>query len=356
MDDYDTHQVAPLLQTRLMRTMAATTKHHHCPRRPFAMHSLHLLVGAVVVIGIGFVADHATAFSIGRSLIVMRRGMVGGRACGANGKQRHHSMMIQQPIGQRTSRFPRLFAFFDEQSPSDYSDVLEDKSLEVDTKEEDALIRDELKRELLLLSSVTNRGEYASKDEQNMLIDLVAQLEAINPTVDPARNVQGEWDLCLSSTQFFRSSPFFQSLRRVMDQPMSANFFDIHDKATTSGRVGRVRQIITENRLTSEVDLEVGLFPGLPFKVKGTVVTTADYKAVGSDTYEMQVDTTQVKGSNVPLLNQFLDDVKLVLPLSQAFTTLTGSVPVVTNKIFYLDEGMRIVRDEDENFFVYTRA
>jgi PAP_fibrillin len=337
-----------------MGTMSPMRTTIHRPKR-WAMLPLHLLAIAVVTVGIVFVADDAAAFSLGQSLIGSRSsggGAVSGCAHDANPQQH----IIQRPsVGQQAS-LGRLFAFYDEQSPSDYSEVLESKSLEVDTKEADALIRDELKRELLLLSSVTNRGEYASKDEQNMLIDLVAQLEAINPTADPARNLQGEWDLCLSSTQFFRTSPFFQSLRRVMDQPMSANFFDIHDKATTSGRVGRVRQIITENRLISELDLEVGLFPGLPFKVKGTVITTADFKPVGSDTFELQVDKTQVKGSNVPILNQFLEDVKLELPLSQAFTTLTGSLPVVTNKIFYLDEGMRIVRDEDENFFVFTRA
>jgi hypothetical protein len=59
-----------------------------------------------------------------------------------------------------------------------------------------------LKRELLLLASVTNRGEYASADERDIAIDLVAQLEALNPTAEPAAHCEGEWDLCLSSTQF----------------------------------------------------------------------------------------------------------------------------------------------------------
>jgi len=97
-------------------------------------------------------------------------------------------------------------------APSDYDadDLQEEKTATVDLNEDDALIRDALKRELLLLSSVTNRGEYASLDEQNMLVDLVSQLEALNPTDRPAANSEGEWDLCLSSTQFFRSSPFFQ--------------------------------------------------------------------------------------------------------------------------------------------------
>lgn len=111
-------------------------------------------------------------------------------------------------------RVDARFAFADD-APSDYDsdDIQDEKRVTVDENEEDAQIRDALKRELLLLSSVTNRGEYANLDEQNMLIDLVSQLEALNPTINPASQSEGEWDLCLSSTQFFRSSPFFQSIR-----------------------------------------------------------------------------------------------------------------------------------------------
>ena len=266
---------------------------------------------------------------------------------------------------KRYSRSSCIFAFYDEQSPSDYDTeqvaLSSEKRLVVDKREEDALIRDALKRELLLLSSVTNRGEYASADEQNMLIDLVAQLEALNPTPDPASlNSQcGDWDLCLASTQFFRSSPFFQSLRAAAgdsNQSMMQNAFDIHDRATTSGRVGRVRQTISPDELTSSVDLEVGLIPGLPIKVKGTVVTTASIVATGPESFELQIQKTSVTGSNIPLFNQWLDDLKLEVPMSDIFTTLAGSVPSVPNKIFYLDEGMRITRDQDDNFFVFTRS
>lgn len=252
-----------------------------------------------------------------------------------------------------------MTAYYDESGPSDYDDVMDDKHLEVDKKEEDAQIRDALKRELLLLSSVSNRGEYCSTDEQNMLIDLVAQLEALNPTEDPAHGQDGEWDLCLSSTQFFRSSPFFQSIRAAVGDANQATVetaFDIHDRATTSGRVGRVRQIVSKDQLTSELELEVGMMPGLPIRVKGTVVTTASLKATGSDAFETQIQGTTVKSSNVPFFDQWLDDSKFELPVSDVYSTVTGSVPVVPNKIFYLDEGMRITRDQDDNFFVYTRA
>jgi hypothetical protein len=273
-----------------------------------------------------------------------------------------HSFHVQ-PVPLRWNRV-RLAAYYDEQSPSDYdtSEVLEEKRVEVDKKEEDEVIRDALKRELLLLSSVTNRGEYATKDEQNILIDLVAQLEALNPTDDPAHAQPGEWDLCLSSTQFFRSSPFFQSIRAIAGDSNKATVetaFDIHDRATTSGRVGRVRQIISpeSDRLVSEVDLEVGMMPGFPIRLKGTVVTSATMKVTNSDSFETQIEKTTVTGSNVPLLNQWLDDLKLELPVADAYMFIGGGkVPVIPNRIFYLDEGMRIVRDQDDNLFVFTRA
>ena len=259
------------------------------------------------------------------------------------------------------ARPTKLFSYYDEGAPSDYDeqDLSPEKSVAVDENEDDAIIRDQLKRELLLLSSVSNRGEFASPEDQNVLTDLVAQLEALNPTPEPAMKCEGEWDLALSSTQFFRSSPFFLTLRAAMgdsNKAMAENAFDIHDRATTAGRIGRVRQIITSDSLVSEVDLEVGLFPGLPFRVKGTVVTSASFQVISSETAELRVTTTQVKGSNIPILNQFLDDFKLEIPFGQIFQQAQGSIPNVQIKTFYVDEGLRITRDMDDNFFVYTRA
>lgn len=265
-----------------------------------------------------------------------------------------------QNLNTRQLKLPVLQAF-DDGSPSDYdtADLRGERSVAVDDNEEDVLIRDALKRELLLFSSVTNRGEYASSDEQNIIIDLVAQLEALNPTANPASTCEGEWDLCLSSTQFFRSSPFFQSIRVAVgedNKQVAENFFDIHDRATTASRIGRVRQSITEDQLTSEVELEVGLVPGLPIRVTGNVVTAASLKVVSPETFELQMESTQVKGSNIPFLNQFLDDPSLDIPFSNIYNTIQGQVPVIPMKTFYVDEGMRITRDVDENFFVFTRA
>ena len=264
----------------------------------------------------------------------------------------------QHSLSSTTKASP-LFSYYDESSPSDYDELVAEKGVEFAQNEDDAVIRHELKRELLLLSSISNRGEFASTEQQSLLTDLVSQLEALNPTEQPAMQCEGEWDLALSSTQFFRSSPFFLTIRAAMGEANKAaaeNVFDIHDRATTAGRIGRVRQTISDNQLVSEVDLEVGLLPGLPFRVKGKVVTRASFQPIMADTAEIEVGETEIKGSNIPILNQYLENIKLELPVSQIFQQIQGNVPRVTLKTYYLDEDMRITRDQDDNFFVFTRA
>ena len=252
----------------------------------------------------------------------------------------------------------------DDPYPSDYdADDLTntERPVVVDMDEDDAAIRDELKRELVLLASVTNRGTCASAEEENLVVDLVTQLEALNPTADPALNSQGDWELCYSSTQSFRSSPFFLAIRAFLgddNKPVADNLFTIHDRATTASRVGKVRQIIDKENteLVSEYDLSVGLLPGLPVRVKGTVVTSSDLTAIAPETWEMKVRGTKVNGSNVPFLDQYLDDNAVEIPVGDVYQSLSGSIPTAVLKTYYVDEGMRITRDSDDNIFVFTRA
>ena len=229
------------------------------------------------------------------------------------------------------------YDYADDGSPSDYDTAdlpSASKEVTVDEKEEDIEIRDALKRELLLLASVTDRGAFASKEERDIVIDLVAQLEALNPTRNPASHCEGEWDLCYSSTQFFRSSPFFQSIRVAVgdeNKDMTENGFALHEQATMGSRVGRVRQIVTsDNKLISEVSLEVGTLPGIPISLQGTVVTTASLDVVSDKNWELQIENTKVKGSNIPFINMFMDDLQVELPVGDFYSTvMSGKVPVI---------------------------
>mmetsp|Transcript_15102 Transcript_15102/g.18411 ORF Transcript_15102/g.18411 Transcript_15102/m.18411 type:complete len:350 (+) Transcript_15102:233-1282(+) len=289
-----------------------------------------------------------------------------------------HSKQHTSSRSRRTTTFNNnnhiiLYSTPDDDGPSDYDPqavLPTEKQLIVDIEEGDAIIRDELKRELLLMGSITNRGQYASKDEKNIIVDLVTQLEALNPTPDPASECSGEWDLCLSSTQAFRSSPFFQSIRAIFGSnddnndansntppSISENFFNLHSQATSVGKVARVRQfILDDGSFISEVDLEVGLMGGIPLSMKGTVVTTASYDITGPESWDLKVKTTQVKKSNIPFLDQLLDDYPAEVPVGSVYETIRGSVPVAILKTFYVDEAMRITRDQDDNFYVFCRC
>eukprot|EP00565_Helicotheca_tamesis_P002705 CAMPEP_0185730832 /NCGR_PEP_ID=MMETSP1171-20130828/11120_1 /TAXON_ID=374046 /ORGANISM="Helicotheca tamensis, Strain CCMP826" /LENGTH=322 /DNA_ID=CAMNT_0028399967 /DNA_START=137 /DNA_END=1105 /DNA_ORIENTATION=+ len=288
---------------------------------------------------------------------------------------RHHHSTIRQQHRQQEdallvskSKCTALYSMVDDDYPSDYdAEDLEptSKSVSVDLEEDDAAIRDALKRELLLLASVTNRGEFATPEEKDIIVDLVTQLEALNPTADPALQSEGEWDLVLSSTQSFRSSPFFMAIRAAVpdeNKAMVENGFNIHDRATTASRIGHVRQIISKNlddddlELTSEVDVNLGILPGFPVRVRGTVITNAQLSVLPPETWNVSVKNTQVKGSNVPFLDQYLDDFPIELPVGDLYERVRGSVPVANLKTFYVDEGLRITRDVDDNFFVFSRA
>lgn len=274
----------------------------------------------------------------------------------------HSSSSSRRPPAYRRYPTTALFDYSDDGAPSDYDseDLLPDiKEVMVDEKVEDGRIRDELKRELLLLSSVTDRGAYATKEESDIATDLVAQLEALNPTADPAAHCEGSWDLCYdSSGQLFRSSPFFQEIRAAVgddNKDVAQNFFNLHAAATIGSRIGRVRQIVTSERLISEVDLEVGMLPGIPMKAKGTVVTSASLKIVSDKNWDLQVDKTLVRGSNIPIFNQFMDDLQVELPVGEAYKTLQGNVPVFSLTTLYTDEALRISRDGDDMFYVFVR-
>ncbi|GFH45703.1 hypothetical protein CTEN210_02177 [Chaetoceros tenuissimus] len=245
-----------------------------------------------------------------------------------------------------------LFSTIDDDSPSDYDpDSLLDPNLKdftVDTNEEDESIRTELKRELLLLSSVSDRGLFLSTEEKSIVEDIVTQLEALNPTSETASQSYGVWDLVCTNTQAFRSSPFFQTIRSVLNDKTSAdNAFNLHAAVTSVGKVGRVRQVIQENgKFTSEVDLEVGFLP-----VRVRVITNAFFEIIGAEQWELSIDSTIVKKSNIPLLDEMPN-----VPVGDFYNRVRGSIPTVYLKTYYVDDSVRITRDVDDNFYVFVRA
>jgi hypothetical protein len=261
---------------------------------------------------------------------------------------------------------------FDESNESEFKQV---KSLQVDMKDGDAIIREELKRELLLLASVTNRGTLANQEEQDIISDIVAQLEALNPTPEPVYQMihdndmsdyEHEWDLVVTNTQLFRASPFFLLVRSLLKEQSTANdLFDLYNQLTSLNKIGRVREIFYNGVLRSEIDLEVGF-------IKATVITQATYDSktknnANPETMELCITSTNTKQGNLPFMDVFPSLIgtssflsssssPMELPIGQLLKNIRGNVPKVVLKTFYIDEGLRITRDVDDNFYVFSRV
>ena len=245
------------------------------------------------------------------------------------------------------------------------------------------LSKEEMMENLLFLQSlaaITSRGEYASKEQKNAVKTVVAKLEANNPNPEPTITtdlMEGTWELVLADNgHLFRSSPFFMAGRAVCSTPEQAKQFDwfcsMHRKALAISNIASVRQIISRNRMVSEFEVKAGAVPflsdftpfkysgGLPFTIDGAIVSSAELTAINVTTWELFMDTVEIKGSNLPGLRQLLDS-GLKLQSRQLGSFLQDNVPAYTNpkplfRTTFLNEQFRISRDQDDNIYVYVKT
>jgi len=231
---------------------------------------------------------------------------------------------------------------------------------------------------LLRIAASTGRGEFARADQKETAAELIATLEANNPTPEPTNSpmINGRWELVYSSTQLFRSSPFFMAGRAVCSTQDQADqydwFCDMHRKALAISNIGTVRQVISPTLMVSEFEVKVGAVPflndftpfsysgGLPLTIDGSIVSQADITPTADGkSWELLMDTVQIKGSNIPGLRTILDN-GLQLQSRGLGSFLENNLDGYTNPrpIFettYLSDAIRISRDQDGKIFVYAK-
>lgn len=234
---------------------------------------------------------------------------------------------------------------------------------------------------LLVTAASSDRGQFASNDQKSKMEGIIVQLESFQTNSDVSNptessSIQGTWELLYSSTQLFRSSPFFMAGRAVCQTEEEAQrydwFCDMHRAALAISEIGKVRQIISPTRMVSEFEVSVGSVPflsdftpfaysgGLPFTIEGAIVSSADITPTSSGkAWEIFMDTVEIKGSNIPLLRKALDEgIKLQSRGLGSF--LESNVPSYSNpkpvfETTYLDDMLRISRDQDGKIFVYGK-
>lgn len=77
--------------------------------------------------------------------------------------------------------------------------------------------------------------------------------------------------------------------------------------------------------------------------------------------WEIFMDTVEIKGSNIPILRNILDSNNVALKsrnLSKVLenTIDTYKVPKPVIRTIYVNDDMRIVKDIDENVFIYAKV
>jgi len=236
--------------------------------------------------------------------------------------------------------------------------------------------------ELLRSTCSTDRGQFSSSTQKDHIASLISELENIPSSYPDGYNlshdVLGTWELLYSDTNLFRSSPFFMAGRAVCKTEEEASrydwFCDMHRAALAISVIGKVRQIISgDGRLVSEFEVKVGSVPflsdftpfsysgGLPVTIDGAIVSSAGITPTSDgNAWEIFMDTVEIKGSNIPLLRQLLDAGGVKLESRKLGSLLENNVESYTNPkpIFettYLDESIRIARDQDGKVFVYGK-
>lgn len=221
-----------------------------------------------------------------------------------------------------------------------------------------AAARRELRLQLLAAAAATCRGQCGTAVAKEGALQLVQALEALNPTPSPASEIgllEGDWRLLFASEDVTRSSPFFWAWRSMLKgvpdpSPITRLAFGTEELAesifaVTDGiplkSIGEATQRIYNGRLVNRVAVEI-------FGVGQTMMTTScrfQPEKVGSDVV-LVVETTQAVGSTLPFADDFIFPSESML----------GENACVRFVVTYLDEELRIVRNEDGQVFVYARS
>ena len=247
-----------------------------------------------------------------------------------------------------------------------------------------------IQNSILRVAASTDRGQYANAAQKESVASLVETLETNKPKQTDTFSssatlpsyLAGTWELTYSTNQLFRSSPFFLAGRSTCKTQAEVDqynwFCEMHRAALAISTIGVVRQVISrDGKLTNEFEVKVGAVPfvsdllpfvkysgGLPLTVDGAIVSTADATPMSmenKDDWQLYMDTVEIKGSNIPILRNLLDGDNSKLKSRDLSKLLEDNVdayevPRPVLRTTYVDSALRIVRDEDDNIFIYSRV
>ena len=219
---------------------------------------------------------------------------------------------------------------------------------------QDEIMKQTLKEKIYLLSAKTSRGQTASPREKASAMEFVTDLEKLNPSFSPAQSQvsMGSWELIYSNTKLLRSSPLFIVIRSmfVKNEILFERFCNIYSEALKFTKIGRIKQIITSVSIQSEFQTDVSLIPGI--KLSNTLISKAEIFKSTDDTWQILVENIKAKDgmlgrlSGIPIntISSFLDR-----------NIPQYSTPMATIRVSYVDQDLRVTRDQDFNICVFSK-
>jgi len=218
------------------------------------------------------------------------------------------------------------------------------------------------RQRLLQLAAASKRGQAGGMDLRERMSQVIASLEASNPTAAPARAslLEGRWELVYASEDPTHCSPFFWALRRRLKgmrdpNPLSRLLFGGDDlventlaftDAVPIKSVGMATQRLRSGELVNQVN--VGVFP----TGESEMTTTCSYKPDVSDTNLLSITVVKTQVLGASLAASILDQISF--PSGEWL----GESATFGMRVTYLDESLRIVRDAERETacFVFSRA
>ena len=199
----------------------------------------------------------------------------------------------------------------------------------------------------------TDRGQSVSRAQKAEVASLIAGLEALAPIQSPTESprIEGTWELMYTDTSLVLTSPFFLARRGqcrnagVGGELAFKRRLNSLQGSSTFGTIGTVRQIVTQGRLISEIELTSS--------IEGAIVSEATIRPTLSGTaWDVFLSSTELRGSNVDLVRQLLN-------IKTGATLPGGDLFADTRTTFattYLDDTIRISRDENGGCFVFQKV
>lgn len=182
-----------------------------------------------------------------------------------------------------------------------------------------------IKQELAALGAATEMGLRADQEAGESIRGLAIELEAMNPTPEPARAaalLRGRWRLLYSNLDLRRRTTLAELSFKILP-PTAVEVVDLYNEVDPA--IGLWDNVITvEDATTGDA---------------GTVVVRGQYAVDDDNSIDIRFDEAMVETRAAPVR----------LPID------SGRLPLLRNRITYLDDGFRMIRGNYGNLYIFER-